>query len=94
MMGPSALSRAVVHRALRTVPYPLLGENTLVLSDSCILAPDDQGDLCLMFRHVHGQLSAGNTHMQAAAFPGLSLLGATISDILHDSRDAQSVCVP
>ena len=52
MMGPSALSSAVVHRALRTVPYPLLGENTLVMSDSCILAPDDRGDLSLMFRRA------------------------------------------
>ena len=52
MMGPSALSTQVVNRALRTVPYPLLGENTLVLSDSCILAPDDEGNLSLMFRQA------------------------------------------
>ena len=50
MMGPSALSTTVVNRALRTVPYPLLGENTLVLSDTCILAPDDEGNMALMFR--------------------------------------------
>ena len=50
MMGPSALSTTVVNRALRTVPYPLLGENTLCLSDSCILAPDDEGNMALMFR--------------------------------------------
>lgn len=40
----------VVSRAIRTVPYPLLGENTLVLSDSMILAKDEKGDLALMFR--------------------------------------------
>ena len=50
MMGPSALSTTVVNRALRTVPYPLLGENTLCLSDSCILAPDDEGNMAIMFR--------------------------------------------
>lgn len=37
-------------KAVRTVPYPLLGENTLVLSDSLVLAKDENGDLALMFR--------------------------------------------
>lgn len=37
-------------RALRTVPYPLLGENTLVLSDSLCVAPNREGQLCLMAR--------------------------------------------
>ena len=40
----------VVSKAVRTVPYPLLGENTLVLSDSLVLAKDENGDLALMFR--------------------------------------------
>lgn len=50
MMPASQLSRMVVGKALRCVPYPLLGENTLVLSDSLTLAPDDDGNLALMFR--------------------------------------------
>jgi len=40
----------VVSKAVRTVPYPLLGENTLVLSDSLVLAKDENGALALMFR--------------------------------------------
>ena len=40
----------VVSKALRTVPYPLLGENTFVLSDVVILAPDEDGKLALMVR--------------------------------------------
>ena len=40
----------VVTKAIRTVPYPLLGENTLVLSDSMVLAKDEKGQLALMFR--------------------------------------------
>ena len=51
MLPPAALSRLVAAKALRTVPYPLLGENTLVISDSLVLAPDDQGRLALLFRH-------------------------------------------
>jgi hypothetical protein len=50
MMPPSQLSKMVVGKALRCVPYPLLGENTLVLSDSMTLAPDENGKLSLMFR--------------------------------------------
>jgi hypothetical protein len=50
MLPPSHLSRLVASKALRTVPYPLLGENTLVISDSCVLAPDDNGHLALLFR--------------------------------------------
>ncbi len=50
MLPPAQLSRLVAAKALRTVPYPLLGENTLVISDSIILAPDDTGRLALMVR--------------------------------------------
>lgn len=50
MLPPSALSQLVVNRAKRTVPYPLLGENTLVLSDVCVIAPDEDGVPCLMCR--------------------------------------------
>ncbi|KAK9805912.1 hypothetical protein WJX73_004138 [Symbiochloris irregularis] len=50
MMLPSELSLTVVTKSLRTVPYPLLGENTLVVSDCLILAPDERGRLALMFR--------------------------------------------
>ncbi len=42
----------VVSRAIRTVPYPLLGENTLVLSDSMVFAKDEKGNPALMFRSV------------------------------------------
>ena len=52
MMQQSELSVAVVSKSLRTVPYPLLGENTLVLSDNMIVAPDEKGRLALMFRCV------------------------------------------
>lgn len=52
MMLPSELSLTVVTKSLRTVPYPLLGENTLVVSDCLILAPDERGRLALMFRHA------------------------------------------
>lgn len=46
----SHLSNLVVHRAKRTVPYPLLGENTLVLSDVLCVAPNEDGELCLLCR--------------------------------------------
>ena len=59
MLPPSALSRLVASKALRTVPYPLLGENTLVLSDSCCLAPDDSGRLSLLFRCAQVHRSPG-----------------------------------
>ena len=36
----------------RTVPYPLLGENTLVLSDVLCVAPNAQGRLALFCRQV------------------------------------------
>ncbi|GAB4816589.1 hypothetical protein N2152v2_003635 [Parachlorella kessleri] len=49
-LPPSELSRLVVNRAKRTVPYPLLGENTLVLSDVLCLAPNKAGQLCLTCR--------------------------------------------
>jgi len=50
MLPPSHLSRAVVARAARTVPYPLLGDNTLVLSDGATLARTRDGGTALMFR--------------------------------------------
>jgi len=50
MLPPSALSRAVVGRSLRCVPYPLLGENTLVLSDSLVLGTDRSGQAALLVR--------------------------------------------
>lgn len=40
----------MVHRAKRTVPYPLLGDNTLVLSDVLCLAPGRDGQLRLTCR--------------------------------------------
>ena len=36
-------------RSKRTVPYPILGENTLVLSETMVLT-EDKGELTLMFR--------------------------------------------
>ena len=56
MMQTSELSVAVVSKSLRTVPYPLLGENTMVLSDCMILAPDERGRLSLMFRCIPSAL--------------------------------------
>ena len=50
MMPVAQLSRLVASKALRTVPYPLLGENTLCIADSMVLAPDEHGKLALMFR--------------------------------------------
>lgn len=52
-LPPSDLSHLVVNRARRTVPYPLLGENTLVLSDCLCIAPDRNGQMCLSFRCKH-----------------------------------------
>ena len=43
-------SQLVVTRALKTVPYPLLGENTLVLSDSLCLSDAGDGRLELAVR--------------------------------------------
>jgi hypothetical protein len=37
--SPTAASQLVVNRAKRAVPYPLLGENTLVLSDVLCVRP-------------------------------------------------------
>lgn len=36
--------------SLPSVPYPLLGENTLALSDVCVIAPNEDGVPCLMCR--------------------------------------------
>ena len=52
MLPVSQLSRLVASKALRTVPYPLLGENTLCIADSMVLAPDENGKLALLFRQV------------------------------------------
>jgi hypothetical protein len=41
--------QVVVSRSKRTVPYPILGENTLVLSETMVLT-EDKGELTLMFR--------------------------------------------
>lgn len=41
--------QVVVSRSKRAVPYPILGENTFVLSESMVLTEDD-GELALMFR--------------------------------------------
>ena len=50
-LPPAALSRAVVGRSARCVPYPLLGENTLCLSDSLCLSRTRGGkNVALMFR--------------------------------------------
>ena len=49
-LHPSQLSQLVVNRAKRTVPYPLLGENTLVLSDVMCVAPNEDGQLVLYAR--------------------------------------------
>lgn len=50
LLPPPALSRVVVGRAARVAPYPLLGENTLVISDSLCLARTRRGATALMFR--------------------------------------------
>ncbi len=55
MMPVAQLSRLVASKALRTVPYPLLGENTLCIADSMVLAPDQDGRLALMFRCASGK---------------------------------------
>lgn len=39
----------MVSRSKRTVPYPILGENTLVLSEAMVLT-EENGELTLMFR--------------------------------------------
>ena len=52
MLPVSQLSRLVASKALRTVPYPLLGENTLCIADSMCLAPDEDGKLALLFRYA------------------------------------------
>ena len=44
------LSQLVVSRSKKTVPYPLLGENTLVLSDNLCVCPNERGKLCLYCR--------------------------------------------
>eukprot|EP00891_Asterochloris_glomerata_P004119 jgi/Astpho2/4119/fgenesh1_pg.00063_%23_104_t len=46
----SKAAEQVVHSSLRTVPYPLLRENTFVLSDSLTLSPMPSGNLGLSFR--------------------------------------------
>lgn len=48
-MAPLRSMQVVVSRSKRTVPYPILGENTLVLSETMVLTEYD-GELTLMFR--------------------------------------------
>jgi len=50
ILPKSQLSHLVVSRSKRTVPYPLLGENTLVLSDTLCVAPNERGNMCLYCR--------------------------------------------
>jgi hypothetical protein len=52
LLVPSQLSQLVVYRAKRTVPYPLLGENTMVLSDVLCVCETKDGNLCLTCRWV------------------------------------------
>ncbi|KAI8110913.1 hypothetical protein M9434_004487 [Picochlorum sp. BPE23] len=49
-MPKDELSQFVVNRAKRTVPYPLLGDNTLVLSDVLCVCPNERGNLCVYCR--------------------------------------------
>ena len=49
-LNQAELSKLVVSRSKKTVPYPLLGENTLVLSDSICVGPNEHGKLCLFCR--------------------------------------------
>lgn len=48
-VGWAAFVQIVVSRSKRAVPYPILGENTLVLSESACLT-EENGELALMFR--------------------------------------------
>jgi hypothetical protein len=50
VLPKAKLSSLVVGRSKKTVPYPLLGENTLVLSDSICVCPNEKGNLCLYCR--------------------------------------------
>lgn len=50
ILPKSQLSHLVVSRSKKTVPYPLLGENTLVLSDTLCVAPNERGNMCLYCR--------------------------------------------
>ena len=47
---PNQVSQLIVSRAKKTVPYPLLGENTLVLSDVMTVEPGPDGNLILSCR--------------------------------------------
>lgn len=51
MQPPGPSSRKVVSHMPKAVPYPVLQENTLVLSNSLVVAKRE-GKLCLMFRWV------------------------------------------
>lgn len=44
------ISCSSAHPSVPAVPYPLLGENTLVLSDVCVIALNQEGVPCLMCR--------------------------------------------
>lgn len=52
MVPPQAASQQLLRRDGRTVPYPALSENTLVLSDSAVVGTRDSpdGQLSLMVR--------------------------------------------
>ncbi len=74
------LLQLVVNRAKRTVPYPLLGENTLVLSDVLCLAPNKGGQLCLTCRYAAPSCTAGPV-MPKVQCPGLALHTALALDL-------------
>lgn len=69
MLPVSQLSRLVASKALRTVPYPLLGENTLCIADSMCLAPDEDGKLALLFRCALSTCPAAATMLALGGSP-------------------------
>ena len=70
------MSQLVVSRSKRAVPYPILGENTLVLSESMVLTEED-GELALMFRCPPPALSSQTLHPEV----DLVLLPAELHEI-------------
>ncbi len=62
LLALCSLLQLVVNRAKRTVPYPLLGENTLVLSDVLCLSPNKAGQLCLTCRCASTPLQSLRPH--------------------------------
>ena len=57
MMPPAPSSRKIVSATPKCVPYPVLQENTLVLSNFLVVGKRN-GKLSLMFRYLH---HAGST---------------------------------